>query len=73
MCVLKMLLISFSMALTHAWFASFVFSPSYKNIKCVCATIIAAVEFTAKEGLLLWCQRKTRPYNNVHIANFDLR
>ncbi|XP_033627735.1 alpha-actinin-4-like isoform X4 [Asterias rubens] len=31
---------------------------------------ISVEESTAKEGLLLWCQRKTAPYNNVRVQNF---
>ncbi|XP_014667400.1 PREDICTED: alpha-actinin, sarcomeric-like [Priapulus caudatus] len=33
---------------------------------------ISMEELTAKEGLLLWCQRKTAPYKNCNVQNFHL-
>lgn len=33
---------------------------------------IAVEDLTAKEGLLLWCQRKTQPYKNVNVQNFHM-
>jgi len=52
------------------------------NVKCTLGMVwsiilrfaiqdISVEEMTAKEGLLLWCQRKTAPYKNVNVQNFN--
>ncbi|XP_039253856.1 alpha-actinin-1-like [Styela clava] len=33
---------------------------------------ISVEESSAKEGLLLWCQKKTAPYKNVKVQNFHM-
>lgn len=33
---------------------------------------ISVEESSAKEGLLLWCQKKTAPYKNVKVSNFHM-
>lgn len=32
---------------------------------------VSEADLNAREGLLLWCQKKTKPYNNVKIDNFS--
>ncbi|KAL3311337.1 actinin alpha 2, partial [Cichlidogyrus casuarinus] len=37
-----------------------------------CIQDITVEELSAKEGLLLWCQRKTAPYKNTNVQNFHM-
>jgi actinin alpha len=34
---------------------------------------ISVEEVSAKEGLLLWCKKKTQGYKDVYVDNFTIR
>jgi actinin alpha len=48
------------------------FSDSPHLIPSHATALPHTTELSAKDALLLWCQRKTEPYDNVKVDNFHL-